>query len=125
MATNSVIRQVIAGLLVFYGSSAGVGTISAAESAADLPQVVVRIGDLNLGNSRGISTAYNRLLSAAQRVCAGADSADYWVRESAIPCIIQAVSRAIDTIGVPQLNTYAQAQPLFRLRHAEAIALAN
>jgi UrcA family protein len=128
MATTSVIRRrywkLIAGLLTAYGSIVGVATVFAAEIEA-APQEVVRIGDLNLRDSRGVAAAYNRLLWAAQRVCTGADSADYWVRESAAPCVIQAVSRAIDSIGAPQLTAYAQAQPLFRLRRAETIALAD
>ena len=113
----------IAGLLCAYGSIAGAGF--AAEVEAVPPQEVVRIGDLNLGDSRGVAAAYRRLLWAAQHVCVGTDSADYWVRESAVPCVIQAVSRAIDTIGAPQLAAYAQAQPLFRLRHAQMVALGD
>ena len=129
MATNNVIRhrywKLIAGLLAVYGSVVGVAKVFAAENAVAPPQEVVRIGDLNLGDSRGVVAAYGRLVWAAQHVCTGADSADYWVRESAVPCIIQAVSRAIDRIGAPQLTAYAQAQPLFRLRGAETIALAD
>ena len=129
MATTSVFRRrywkLIAGLLAAYGTVLSVANVFAAEIGAAPPQEVVRIGDLNLGNSRGVAAAYGRVLWAAQRVCAGADSADYWVRESAAPCIVQAVSRAIDSIGVPQLTAYARAQPLFRLRRAETIARAN
>src|SRR5690242_12237199 len=105
MATTSVIRRrywkLIAGLLSAYGSIVGVATVFAAGIAADPPQEVVKLGDLNLGDSRGIAAAYGRLLWAAQRVCTGADSADYWVRESAAPCVIGAVSRAIDSVGAP------------------------
>jgi len=123
MATTNVIRggywKLIAGLLAAYGSVVGVATVFAAENEVALPQEVVRIGDLNLGDSRGVVAAYGRLLWAAQRVCTGADSADYWVREGAAPCLIQAVRVAIDSIGAPQLTAYAQAQPLFRLRRAQ------
>jgi UrcA family protein len=129
MTATSVIRRrywkFIAGLLAAYGGIVGVATVFAAEIEAAPPQKVVRIGDLNLRDSRGVTAAYNRLLWAAQRVCTGADSADYWVRESATPCIIQAVSRAIDSIGAPQLTAYAQAQPLFRLRRTQTIALGD
>ena len=129
MAMTSVIRRrywkLVAGLLVAYGGIIGVATAFAAEIKADPPREVVRIGDLNLGDSRGAAAAYGRLLWAARRVCAGADSADYWVRESATPCLIRAVSEAIDSIGAPLLIAYAQAQPLFRLRRAETIALAD
>jgi len=122
MVNTSVIRRrywkLIAGLLSAYASIVGVTPVFAAEIDAAPQQEVVRIGDLNLGDSRGIAAAYGRLLWAAQRVCTGADSADYWVREGAAPCVIQAVSRAIDSIGAPKLLAYALAQPLFRLNHA-------
>ena len=110
----------VVGLLTAYGIIVGAPRVSAAEIEPSPPQEVVRIGDLNLTDSRGVAAAYNRLLWAADRVCAGTDSADYWVRESAVPCVIQAVSRAIDSIGSQKLSAYAQAQPLFRLRHARS-----
>lgn len=109
-------RRLIPALLAVYGSLAGAATVFAAEIAAAPLQEVVRIGDLNLHDSRGVAAAYGRLLWAAQRVCTGADSADYWVRESATPCLVQAVSRAVDSIGAPQLMAYALTQPLFRPR---------
>ena len=105
-----------AALLAAHGSVAGVATVLAADIDGAAPQEVVRIGDLNLHDPRGVAAAYGRLLWAAQRVCTGADSADYWVRESATPCLIQAVSRAVDSIGAPQLVAYALAQPLFQPR---------
>ena len=124
MATTNVIRRrywkLIAGLLAVYGSVVGVAKVFAAENAVAPPHEVVRIGDLNLGDSRGVVAAYGRLVWAAQHVCTGADSADYWVRQSATPCVIHAVSQAIDSIGAPQLSAYAQGQPLFRLRRAQA-----
>ena len=120
MARINVIRRLcpklVAGLLAAHGCIVGVSTVSAAEFEAAPPREVVRIGDLNLHDSRGIAAAYGRLLWAAQRVCTGADSADYWVRESATPCLIQAVSRAVDSIGAPELIAYAFAQPLLRPR---------
>lgn len=114
-----------AGLLVAYGSIVAAPMVSAADIAPPAPHEVVRIGDLNLTDSHGVSAAYNRLVWAAQRVCAGSDSADFWVRESAVPCVMQAVSRAIDSIGSQQLAAYAQSQSLFRLRHAQRVALAD
>jgi len=118
-------RKHVAGLLTAYGILVGTQMGSAAEIDAAPPREMVRIGDLNLTDSRGVTAAYNRLLWAARRVCAGTDSADYWVRESAVPCVKQAVIRAIDHIGSHQLATYAQAQPLFRLKRAETVALAD
>ena len=124
MSGTRVIRrsnwQYFVGLLTAYGIMVDAPMVSAAEIELRPPQEVVRIGDLNLTDSRGVAAAYNRLLWAADRVCAGTDSADYWVRESAVPCVIQAVSRAIDSVGSQKLSAYAQAQPLFRLRHARS-----
>lgn len=120
MADTSVrrrrFRQLIAVLLAAHGSIVGVSTACATGLEGDLPQEVVTISDLNLRDPRGVAAAYGRLLWAAQRVCTGADSADYWVRASAIPCLLQAVSRAVDHIGAPELTAYALAQPLFRHR---------
>ena len=109
----------IAGLLCAYGSITGAGF--AAEPETPPPQQVVRIGDLNLRDSRGVAVAYVRLVWAAERVCPFADSSDYWLRVSAEPCVNQAVSRAVDSIGSPQLRAYTQSQPLFRLQQMQAI----
>ena len=124
MMTNSDRRyrlwRFIAGLLCAYGSIAGAGF--AAEPEMPPPQRVVRIGDLNLRDSRGVAVAYARLVWAAERVCPFADSSDYWLRVSAAPCVNQAVSRAVDSIGSPQLSAYTQSQSLFRSQQMRAIA---
>jgi UrcA family protein len=123
MTTNSDRRyrfwRSIAGLLCAYGSITGAGF--AAEPETPPPQRVVRIGDLNLSDSRGVAVAYARLVWAAERVCPFADSSDYWLRVSAAPCVNQAVSRAVDSIGSSQLSAYTQSQPLFRLQQMQAI----
>jgi UrcA family protein len=124
MVTNSVRRwrswRSVAGLLCAYGSITGAGF--AAEPETPPPQQVVRIGDLNLQDSRGVAVAYGRLLWAAERVCPLADSSDYWLRVSAAPCVIQAVRQAVDSIGSPQLSAYTQSQALFRVQQLQAIA---
>jgi UrcA family protein len=124
MVTNNVRRRrwwsSIAGLLCAYGSLTGAAF--AAESETRLPQQVVRIGDLNLRDSKGVAVAYARLLWAAERVCPFSDSGDHWLRVSAAPCLIQAVSQAVDSIGSPELSAYTRSQPLFRLRQIQAIA---
>ena len=71
-------------------------------------------GDLNLRDSRGVAVAYGRLVWAAERVCPFADSSDHYLRVSAARCVTQAVSRAVDSIGSPELSAYTQSQPLFR-----------
>jgi UrcA family protein len=114
--------KLVAVLLAAYS---GIASVAAAEIDAAPPQQVVRFGDLNLRDSRGAAAVYGRLVWAARHVCAGADSADHWVRQGANPCILQAVSRAIESIGAPELTTYAQAQALFRARPTEMIAVSH
>lgn len=124
MITNSDRRyrfwRSIAGLLCAYGSIIGAGF--AAEPETPPPQQVVKIGDLKLRDSRGMAVAYARVVWAAERVCPFADSSDYWLRVSAAPCVNQAVNRAVDSIGSPQVSAYTQSQPLFRLQQMRAIA---
>ena len=110
MVTNSIMKS-IAGLLCAYCS------ITASALAAEPetpPQQVVRVGDLNLRDSRGVAVAYGRLVWAAERVCPFADSSDHHLRVSAARCVIQAVTRAVDSIGSPELSAYTQSQPLIK-----------
>jgi UrcA family protein len=124
VVTNSVrgCRRWIfgAGLLWAFGS---ISPGFAGELEISPPRQVVRIGDLNLNDSRGIAAAYVRLVWAAERVCPFTDSSDHWLKVSSEPCVMQAVSQAVDSIGSPGLSAYMQSQPLFRLRPAQAIAL--
>jgi UrcA family protein len=110
MVTNSM-RKTIAGLLC---ACCGIIGSALAAEAETPPQQVVRVGDLNLRDSRGVAVAYGRLVWAAERVCPFADSSDHHLRVSAAPCVIQAISRAVDSIGSPELSAYTQSQPLFR-----------
>jgi UrcA family protein len=102
----------IALLLTAFATNIPVAFAADSETA----QQRVRLGDLNLNEPSGVAVAYNRLLSAAQRVCPFTDSADFWLRVTAQPCLVQAISQAIDSIGSPTLRTYAQSQRLFRLQ---------
>ena len=104
--------MLIALLLTAFATSTPIAL--AAES--DPVQERVRLGDLNLNDPHGAAVAYGRLLWAAQRVCPFADSADFWLRVAAQPCLVRAISQAVDSIGSPSLRTYAQSQRLFRLQ---------
>jgi UrcA family protein len=112
--SRSCLLKSAAVLVCAYGNFMTVGI--AAQSETDPPQLRVRIGDLNLNDRKGIAVAYGRIEWAAQRVCPLADSSEYWLRVSAEPCVTQAISRAIDTIGSPELAAYAQSRWLFRLQ---------
>ena len=102
----------IALLLTAFATNTPVAFAADSEPA----QQRVRLGDLNLNDPNGVAVAYGRLLWAAERVCPYADSADFWLRVTAQPCLVQAISQAIDSIGSPSLRTYADSQRLFRLQ---------
>jgi len=106
----------VALLLTFFATH----TPAAFAGDSEMAQQRVRLGDLNLNDPKGVAVAYGRLLWAAEHVCPCADSADFWLRVTAQPCLVQAISQAIDSIGSPSLRTYAQSQRLFRLQWTPA-----
>lgn len=59
----------IASLVAASGIVAFADPANASAPTSDLPHVVVRIDDLNLGSSAGRSTAARRIHSAADKVC--------------------------------------------------------
>jgi UrcA family protein len=65
------------------------------------PSVTVRYGDLNLASADGRSSLYRRLRQAAQQVCPDADASDMGRFARSQACQIQAVQRALRSIGGP------------------------
>ena len=72
-------------------------------------QLVVRYGDLNLGNREGVDRLYLRIVAAAREVCGPEDgrSLAAWSRFRA--CTDQAIARAVATVGSMDLaDAYAR-----------------
>src|SRR5580658_927749 len=54
---------------IFGALAFGCGTLSIAADLSDVPQAVVKFGDLNLSNPQGAVTLYSRIVAAANEVC--------------------------------------------------------
>ncbi len=76
---------------------------SAAQPAAAAPQTVVYYSLRDLATDRGTRALYERIVSAARRVCPGNDSRDLADFADSRQCQRQAVARAIHQIGSPRL----------------------
>ncbi|HVS77689.1 MAG TPA: UrcA family protein [Steroidobacteraceae bacterium] len=76
---------------------------SAAQPADAAPQTVVHYSLRELATDRGTRALYERIVSAARRVCPGNDSRDLADFAASRQCQRQAVTRAIHQIGSPRL----------------------
>jgi len=77
----------------------GAGAASAATADGDVPSVVVRYSDLNLGTDTGVNQLYRRIVFAARQVCADpGDLRNLSLQHKIQVCRDQAVARAIEQI---------------------------
>jgi UrcA family protein len=81
------------------------GLPSMAGESADVRQIVVRYGDLNLTNPRGAATLYGRISAAAREVCDASEvvSRDPGARASVDACVRKAIGEAVAEVGRPEL----------------------
>jgi len=101
--------------------SAGLTILSFPATAGnELPQLRVRLADLDLTRPKDVAVAYGRLRWAAAQVCPLADSASYWLRESAQPCVTAAIRQAVQSIGSPKLTAYSQERTEHEAQQAPA-----
>jgi UrcA family protein len=70
----------------------------------DTNSVTVRFADLNLASSAGVQTLYQRLETAARRVCGSPDSRDFEARRDWKRCYSSALNSAVSTIGNGSLS---------------------
>ena len=85
--------------------AAGYATIGAAADTTDVPQVVVKFGDLNLSSPQGANKLYNRLAAAAQAVCKSfaVDNRDLGAQARVNACLHRAIADAVTKVGQPEL----------------------
>ena len=79
------------------------GVAGAASPATDVPSVVVRFADLNLGTERGVRTLYARIAGAARTVCPDALISDLHSAARIHACQQQAIARAVREVNAPLL----------------------
>ena len=89
-----------------FGAQASHAQVAAAE--IDVPSVVVKYDDLNLGTDEGSRVLYNRLEFAAERVCPRVGYVTELKRnEDARRCITASVERAAKQIKSPKFAEVA------------------
>ena len=77
-----------------------------------VPQVVVRYGDLNMETEAGAVTLYNRIVRAASRVCPSAGIRDLARLQLARDCQDESVARAVALAGIPRLAAIRDARAM-------------
>jgi UrcA family protein len=86
-----------------------VGAARCADDPLSIPTVTVSYADLDLSKAEGVRTLYQRIVAAAQQVCASAER-DAPAATSRERCAAEAVSRAVTRVGLLALTRYALAQ---------------
>jgi UrcA family protein len=90
---------------IFGALAFGCGALSIAADLSDVPQDVVKFGDLNLSNRQGAATLYNRIVAAAHEVCKSFDTdmRDLPWHAQLDACIHKATADAVTKVGRPEL----------------------
>jgi UrcA family protein len=91
--------------VIFGALALSCGAISAAADSSDLPQVVVKFGDLNLSTQQGAAALYGRIAAAADEVCEShlLDSRDLLAQQRIRGCLQKAIADAVTKVGRPEL----------------------
>jgi len=76
---------------------------AAADPAADVPRVSVQYSNLDLATSAGTRALYQRIRSAARKVCPAYDPLDLEAFAASQECQQQAIARAVRQIGNARL----------------------
>ena len=81
------------------------GAVSIAADTSDVPQALVKFGDLNLSNPKGATTLYSRIAAAANSVCKpfDIDSLDLGSRARLDACVQKAIANAVTKVDHPEL----------------------
>jgi UrcA family protein len=91
--------------------------VSSAFADDQVRSETVKFADLNVNTPAGVGALYERIHSAARRVCSETGS-DPFLPVAAAACARKAEAQAIETLGLPPLTAYYQmktgnhAQPL-------------
>ena len=90
---------------IFGALALGCGAVSIAADRSDVPQAVVKFGDLNLSNPQGAATLYHRIVFAAHEVCKSfdADIRDLVSHAQLNACVHMAITDAVTKVGQAEL----------------------
>jgi UrcA family protein len=95
--TNNTFRRVLV-------AAALVAGFATAGQAAELPQVHVFYGDLNVSNEAGAAVLYQRIRNAAEEVCGTFGVRDLGAAAAAQACKARAIGEAVAAVHAPALT---------------------
>jgi len=85
-------------------SLANAGSVTT--TSRELPSVVVKYGDLNLGTRTGVASLHERLRSAAKQVCSPLDNRILGLRDEYNGCVSDAVTRSVAKVNNANLTRF-------------------
>jgi UrcA family protein len=97
------LRAVLATTLVG-AIAASFAVLPAAADSFDAPQITVKYGDLNLGNSQGVATLYSRIQAAAKNVCWQFEGSGIQNTVERNRCVDKAISGAVTKVNNSALS---------------------
>ena len=100
---TSVNRPRLITTAIFGALALSCGAASIAADRTDLPQIVVKFGDLNLSNPQGAAVLYGRIRAASRVVCGRFDDRELAAKMRLDACVRKAISDAVTKVGQPEL----------------------
>jgi UrcA family protein len=88
---------------LFAALALGSGAMSIAAAEDDVPQAIVKFGDLQLSNPQGAATLYRRISSAAATVCRAQDDGSLGARIRMHSCVHKAIADAVSKVDRAEL----------------------
>jgi len=103
MTSSNLPRRITTAIFAALAFTCGAASIAA--DTSDVPQALVKFGDLNLSNPQGAITLYSRIAAAANTVCKpfDIDSRDLGSRARLDACVHKAIANAVTKVDHPGL----------------------
>jgi UrcA family protein len=105
MTMNTIspaVRRIVATVL-FGTLASGLAAVASAAEDMNVPEEVVKFGDLNFSNAQGAATLYGRIHRAAANVCRTFDNRDLASRAQLDACMHKAIKEAVNKVDQPSL----------------------
>jgi UrcA family protein len=96
-------RAALLGFAVLLGGIAS-NVVLARDTDASAPAITIHYSDLDLAQPSGVEALYRRVSAAAKVVCERGSIRELAHYTRSQKCFDQAMSKAVEEIGVPQLN---------------------
>jgi UrcA family protein len=113
---NTTIRtQIYTALSCVISTVALCTALATTVQAEDVPSKIVRFSDLNISNSDGAKTLYNRIHAAARDVCEKSTGTDPILKAAYKGCVETAIDKAVKDVNAPMLTQLRFGSPDVRL----------